>query len=541
MGRVRRSRRRSAVSAFALVAVLISTTPAHARPGPIHISPGRGPVGASVTIAGSGFSSVTGVSFGAVGAAYTVVSDEEITAVVPHLAPTDVVHVDSPDGSTMSDTPFVVQPNIVVILTDDQRWDTLPYMPTVNSELVEHGVTFSNAFVENPLCCPSRASFLTGLDSHSNGVYANDAPYGGFSVFDDHATIATSLRGAGYDTLLAGKYLNHYGVTGGTYVPPGWSHWRVFASQAEYYDYDLSIDGTSVGSYGSAPEDYSTDVIASLADADIRSASAQDPLFLWLAPFAPHGPSTPAPRDDGSLSSIEPWRPPSYNESDMRDKPAYMQSLPSLSVDDEATLDASREDQLESLGAVDDAVGVVTQALAETGRLSDTIIVFASDNGYMWGEHRRIGKIVPYEESVRIPLVIRWDRLATPPTTNKRLVSNVDLAPTLEQAASADVLPADGRSLLPLLRRQRVTWRQHLLIEHSGPEPQPIYCADRTPSDILIHYATGEEEYYRLGPKADPFQLINKISKPKFASRIAALRTKLRTMCTPLPPGMPAF
>jgi N-acetylglucosamine-6-sulfatase len=282
-------------------------------------------------------------------------------------------------------------------------------------------------------------------------------------------------------------------------------------------------------------------VIASLADADIRSASAQDPLFLWLAPFAPHGPSTPAPRDDGSLSGIEPWRPPSYNESDMRDKPAYMQSLPSLSVDDEATLDASREDQLESLGAVDDAVGVVTQALAETGRLSDTIIVFASDNGYMWGEHRRIGKIVPYEESVRIPLVIRWDRLATPPTTNKRLVSNVDLAPTLEQAASADVLPADGRSLLPLLRRQRVTWRQHLLIEHSGPEPQPIYCADRTPSDILIHYATGEEEYYRLGPKADPYQLINKISKLKFASRIATLRTKLRTMCTPLPPGMPAF
>ena len=532
---------RAIATAAIVAAALIGTAAAAlAQPGPISIGPARGPVGATVVITGSGLANATDVLFASTPATFTVDSDEQITATVPDGATSGPIEVDTGDGSVQSD-PFFVQPNIVVILTDDQRWDTLPTMPNVTSELVGKGTTFANAFVENPLCCPSRATFLTGLDSHSTGVYANTAPYGGFSLFDDRVTVATALQDAGYETFLAGKYLNHYGSTGGAYVPPGWTRWRVFASEARYYDYDLSFDGTSIRSYGESPEDYSTDVLASLTEDEIRSASAQDPLSLWITPFAPHGPSTPAPRDLGTLDGITPWRPPSYNEADVRDKPAYVQAYPLLSPEAQATIDSDRQHQLESLGAVDDLVGSTLGALRDTGRLGDTIVVFASDNGFEWGEHRREGKVVPYEESVRIPLVIRWDRLGLPATTNKRLVENIDLAPTLERAAGATLTPVDGKSLLPLLQREPVKWRQHMLIEHAGESPQPIYCADRTPKDVLIHYSTGEEEYYRLGPKADPYELTNKVSKATFASRITVLRNRLRTMCTPLPPGMPPF
>ena len=253
-------------TACVLVAAFVTSigTPALAQPGPISLDPTHGPVGATVTITGTGLSATTSVSFAGTDAAFTIEDDGHASATVPPGAATGPVQVDTTDGSVSSD-PFVVQPNIVVILTDDQRWDSLPLMPTVESQLVGNGLTFTNAFVENPLCCPSRASFFTGLDSHSTGVYANDVPYGGFSMFDDQTSVATTLQAAGYETSLLGKYLNHYAATGGTYVPPGWTHWGAFASEAKYYDYDLSVDGTSIESYGHAPEDYSTDVIASIA------------------------------------------------------------------------------------------------------------------------------------------------------------------------------------------------------------------------------------------------------------------------------------
>jgi N-acetylglucosamine-6-sulfatase len=543
VGRERRPRRIAGLSALVFLAVVIASTPAHAQPGPISLSPTHGPVGASVTITGTGLLLTTAVSFGSVSASFQIDSDEQVTAVVPEGAVSAPVRVDTLDGSSTSQSDFVVQPNIVVMLTDDQRWDTLSYMPNVQSEIMSHGVTFSNAFVENPLCCPSRSSFLTGNDSHTTGVYGNNPPNGGFSSFHDEATLATWLRDAGYDTALVGKYLNHYESTGGTYVPPGWDSWRAFATVPAYFRYELSLDGTATEAYDSAPEDYSTDVIASIADDEIRSASPQDPLFLWVTPYAPHTPFTPAPRDAGSLTGIEPWRPPSFDEPDVRDKPAYIQAQPRLTPDLVTRMDTVRQSQLESLGAVDDAVGTLTTALSDTGRLSDTIFVYASDNGFLWGEHRRDGKVVPYEESIRIPFMIRWDRLTGSPRTDAHLVENVDLAPTLIEASGANGGPFDGRSLMPLLRGGSVSWRKHMLIEHDGSEEGnvPAYCADRTPKEIFIHYATGEEEYYRLGPRADRYERTNKATAAKFASRVAALRKVLRGMCSPLPPNLPPF
>jgi N-acetylglucosamine-6-sulfatase len=328
------------------------------------------------------------------------------------------------------------QPNIVLVLTDDQRWDTLNVMPTVQSRLVNRGVTFRNAFVTNALCCPSRATYLTGQYSHSTGVYLNTGPRGGVGSFDDSSTIATWLHDAGYTTALIGRYLNGYI---GPSVPPGWDRWVAYSGAPDYYGYALSIDGTRV-SYGNAPTDYATDVIAAEAEAFIRSADG--PFFVHFSPFAPHfrlGNTlevTPANRHRDAFASLPPWRPPNYNEADVSDKPNWLRlKTPRIPHDRQAKGDTFRQEQLEALLAVDQAVGRIVDALADTGQLDNTMIMFASDNGNDWGEHRRFSKLVPYEASIRVPLVIRYDPLVTAARAEGRLAVNVDVAPTFAALA----------------------------------------------------------------------------------------------------------
>ena len=200
------------------------------------------------------------------------------------------------------------RPNIVLILTDDQRWDTMWAMPQTRALLGERGMTFDESFVVNPLCCPSRASLLTGKYSHGTGVYKNEPPHGGFASFDDDVTLATALDGVGYETALIGKYLNGYSTT---YIPPGWDRWVAF-QKSDYFDYTLNVDGVSTA-YGSAPADYSTDVIAGYADRFIRQADPAAPLFLDLSTWAPHAEAVPAPRHQAAFPDLAPWRPPSYN------------------------------------------------------------------------------------------------------------------------------------------------------------------------------------------------------------------------------------
>src|SRR5262245_1005789 len=175
-------------------------------------------------------------------------------------------------------------------------------MPIVRHQLAARGTTFTNAFVENPLCCPSRSTVLTGQFSHSTGIYENAPPNGGFQDFEDASTIATWLQSAGYRTGLVGKYLNGYTVTNGHYVPPGWSRWVVHSAGGEYFDYNLSVDGTNV-TYGNEEADYSTDVFGGYARDFITGTPGDVPLFLYFAPHAPHGltdgPPIPAPRDVG--------------------------------------------------------------------------------------------------------------------------------------------------------------------------------------------------------------------------------------------------
>jgi N-acetylglucosamine-6-sulfatase len=235
------------------------------------------------------------------------------------------------------------RPNIVFIVTDDQRWDTVSAMPQVTESLVGHGVTFSNGFVVNSLCCPSRASILTGRYSHSTRVYDTTPPLGGFVSFDDRSTVATWLHRAGYRTALVGKYLNGYVGRRSRYVPPGWDRWFAMSFNLQrlgYYGYKLNIDGHLDAQVRDV---YSTDLLASAAVRFIRRAPS--PFFLYFAPFAPHPPATPAVRHEDAFPNLEPWRPPSYNEADVSDKPGWLSSYP---LPPEGASDDLRGDQLRS-------------------------------------------------------------------------------------------------------------------------------------------------------------------------------------------------
>jgi len=436
------------------------------------------------------------------------------------------------------------QPNIVLILTDDQRWDTLWAMPNVQSELMAQGVTFDDAFVTNSLCCPSRTTILTGKYSHGTGVYDNAGHYGGFKSFHgDGSTIATWLHGAGYHTGLVGKYLNEYN---NLYIPPGWDRWVAFSNALNggaYENYTLNEDGVPV-TYGDTAADYSTDVLASTADSFIRDTPAAQPLFLYFAPFAPHTPSTPADTYMTAFQDLPPFRPPNYNELGVNDKPAWVQALPRLPTSQQRKIDNSRKRQYRTLLSVDDAVDTIVTALTDTGRLQDTLIVFMSDNGWALGEHRWNNKKAPYEEDIRVPMVVRYDAVITAPRHDAHDVLNMDLAPTFADASGVVTPSVDGTSFMPLLTDPQAPWRHQFLVEHhkeTSRDQIPSYCEIRDDAiqpegfDYTV-YATGEEELYDL--KKDPYQLGNVASSPAYASTLAALRIAAQSTCTPAPPGM---
>jgi N-acetylglucosamine-6-sulfatase len=426
-------------------------------------------------------------------------------------------------------------PDIVLILTDDQRFDTLWAMPTVESELVGKGIEFTNGYVSNPLCCPSRAAILSGEYSHSNGVYTNipTQPYGGFPAFRDRSTVATWLQGGGYRTALIGKYLNGYR---GKYVPPGWDRWFVTWSEGAYFNYTANSNG-QLRSFGSLPADYGTQVLGNKAADFIRTTDPNQPLFLYFAPHAPHSPATPAPGDAQAFSDLPPWRPPSFDETDVSDKPAYVQAHDPISDAKAKKIGQFRTDQYSTLLAVDRAVRQILDALTTTGRLSNTMIVFMSDNGYLWGEHRWYAKQVPYEEGIRVPFVVRDDALIQTPRTDGHLVANIDLAPTFAALAGVGAPNVDGQSLLPLLTSTNAPWRSDFLLEllNLGSEGAPTFCGVHSKRYVYVDYGTGEEELYDL--VRDPYEMQNVVHSAGYAEVLLAMRRRLKQLCDPVPPG----
>ncbi len=430
--------------------------------------------------------------------------------------------------------------NIVVIVTDDQRWDSLWVMSRVQEQLMAPGVTFENAYVSNPLCCPSRASILTGRYSQRTGVYTNLPPDGGYAAFDPTPSIATILHRTGYRTALIGKYLNGYTTRT---IPPGWDRWFAFATgdaNADYVDYVVNDDGR-LRRFGSTRPDYSLDVLTREAVRTIRTADR--PLFLYLAVPAPHGPAIPAPRyAEGFLSGLQPHRPPNFNEEDVRDKPQWVRRLPLLRDDGYIQrIEDRQRSHLSTLLSVDESIGDVIDALDAEGELQDSVIVFLSDNGLLWGEHRNTSKYAPFEEAVRIPMVIRWDAIAAADTRIEELAMNIDLAPTLAEAAGLRLLGTDGRSLAPLVRGEPVDLREDFLLEHVGARNQhpyvPTYCGVHGRRWVFVRYVTGEEELYDL--ERDPYQLENLAEAPGRPRRVrGAMRRRLAELCDPPPPGM---
>ncbi len=396
-------------------------------------------------------------------------------------------------------------------------------------------MTFTNAYVSNPVCCPSRSTIMTGLYSHSTGVYTNDELYGGFAAFEDDSTIATWLHDAGYRTGLFGKYLNGYDSD---YTPPGWDRWFATHESGDYYDYSATSDGTIV-EYGGNPADYGTSVVGDQTISFIRDTPAEQPLFAYMSLPAPHEPAIPAPGDEDGFGKLEPWRPPSYNESDVKDKPKYIRNNPWMKADRRRELDRVRVRELRTLPAVDRLVGDIVDALKETGRLRNTIVVFTSDNGVLWGEHRWDSKDVPYEESIAVPLIVRYDAVIPEARTDANLITNLDFAPTFAEAAGATTPFVEGASFLPLLLDPALTWRTGFLIEHAasrGGNAVPSYCGFHTKRYVLVRYSAGEGELYDL--RRDPWQRDNLFGSPDYAAVQASLNEQLLAACVPKPPGL---
>ena len=429
--------------------------------------------------------------------------------------------------------------NIVLILTDDQRFDTMWAMPKAQALLADEGVTFTNAFVVNPLCCPSRASILTGKYSHGTGVYTNGGQYGGFGNFDDSSTIATWLHDEGYTTALVGKYLNHY--EGTPYIPPGWDQWVAFSDNTgEYYDYDLNVNGV-IEHRGSTRADYSTTLLADYAEDFILTAPERKPFFLYFSLFAPHGHATPERQYRNQFSNLRGLKKsPAFNERNVRDKPKYIRDLSSLDDGEIERLDSERKGTYETLLSVDDAVESVVTALETTGQLDNTLIVFTSDNGNLFGEHRWNYKIVPYEESIRVPLVVRYDPLLNGPIVDDHLALNIDLAPTFAGLAGVDAPGADGSDLLLPATGQAQGWRTDFLIEslHYRRHRKgnvPTYCAVRNERYIYVDYQGSAAEFYNLNK--DPYELENSVNREGAAAPLATMQARLAELCNPPPPG----
>jgi len=430
-------------------------------------------------------------------------------------------------------------PNVVVVMTDDQALDTMRAMPHTRHLLGRKGVTFRNAVVSFPLCCPSRATFLTGQYAHNHRVLDNSAPRGGYERLEAEHTLPVWLSRAGYRTGFVGKFLNGYGESGGgrdREVPPGWSDWYGLPSAAKRrpFNFQLNENGKLVD-YGDSERDYKTQVLADKATSFIdERARSKRPFFLWVSTSAPHvdyGPAEksarnpePAPRDHGRFEGREPPRRKSVDEKDVSDKPRFIRSRSRLRTAQREEIEKVYVSQLESLIAVDRLVKQVVGALRRQGELERTVVMFTSDNGFLRGQHRLdSGKASPYEEAIRVPLLVRGPGFPEGERAG-RLVGNVDLAPTILDLADAKPdLAVDGRSMLPF-EREIDDRRGEVLLEVYERD-HGRFVGLRTRRYVYAEYDGRDTEMYDL--KRDPEQLESVHADARYADVRARLADRL--------------
>lgn len=417
------------------------------------------------------------------------------------------------------------RPNIVLVSVDDLDLRTAQSLPRLQRVMADEGVTFENAFVTNPICCPSRATTLRGQYAHNTSVQGNRPPQGGYEKFHrlgrERSTVATWLDEAGYNTAYMGKYMNGYQ---GTAVPPGWDEW--LAVSGNYASDALTYNGRLLP--GALQGRHETDVLSGKSSLYIERASrSESPFFLYLAPRAPHQPARPAPRHRDLYSGPEiPAQPsddPAYDEADVSDKPLWLAQRQPLTRQQKLRMDELHRDRLRSMAGVEEMMAGLEEKLRKTGELDNTYIVFTSDNGHHMGQHRLpTGKWTAYEEDVRVPLMIRGPGVPEGQST-EHMVLNNDLAPTFADLGGARMPRfVDGRSIAPLLRRYHPPardWREAFLVEAAAfvpgtgagiPIGRPSFEAVRSEDHLYVEYASGARELYDL--RADPHQLENILS-----------------------------
>jgi N-acetylglucosamine-6-sulfatase len=439
------------------------------------------------------------------------------------------------------------RPNFVVITTDDQDAASLSrtVMPNVVEGISERGTLFTSGFASPPLCCPSRAGFITGQYPHNHGVFANSPGYPTLRGKAD--TLPKWLKRSGYRTGFVGKFLNGYSRSKleGIEPAPGFDRWYAVHRRKLYYHYQMTINGRLRG-FGGGKRDYLTKVITRYSKKFIgRESRKGNPFFLWASYWAPHyskrervkGPCdhlvTPGPGDEHAFRNAPLPLPPSFDEEDVSDKPPFIRRLPRINEPNIRRLTRSYRCRLASLLAVDRGVNSILKALKRSGELDDTVLVFTSDNGFYHGEHRIThGKATPYEPAIRVPLTISvpaahldGPRAAVAPEP----VSNVDLAPTILDLAGAsscgkgDCRALDGRSLMPLLSEGSAAWPEDraVLFETRTGEKPCRYEAIRTQSLFYAEHGVGnaarcqrakQKELYDL--EADPYELENLLRAP---------------------------
>ena len=511
-------------------------------------------------------------------------------AAVPVLA------AETPAGAVVRRAAGGRQPNIVLVMMDDMRYDELRFAPNLLEHVVDRGLVFQNSFSPYPLCCPARATFLKGQYAHNHGVLYIRSPLA-FGAMDDRLTVASRLWDAGYRTGLVGKYLNRYGtarslVTGEEsvrYVPPGWTDWMAALDPGwrlgklegggvyNYFDMTQNVNGAVTFNTG----EYSAEVIGRQASALVGAYhDARAPFFLYLAPPAPHNGApfesddprhtvaadgtvrrlgTPARPDwvkgrfDAEITKGHGVRTGLPSEEDVSDKPAPIIALPEATEEERVAIRDVARQRAESIFAWDREFGRVVRELERTGEYDDTVFVWTSDNGYYNGEHRmREGKIWPHEVSLRVPLVVAGPGIRR--GVRYAPASTADLTATVLELAQAPSLPAmDGRSLLPVMVGADTAWTTPVLTEGLLKEiPRTVadFPAVLTTSGIrtgrwkYTRYADGSAELYDL--LEDPNELTNVYWEPAFDTvrrqlEGAWLRTrscKARACRAPLPAGL---
>jgi N-acetylglucosamine-6-sulfatase len=449
------------------------------------------------------------------------------------------------------------RPSFVVIQTDDQTLDqlyasytpsggaTIESMPNTLALIAERGATFNRYYTPYSLCAPSRVSLLTGRYAHNNNVRGNVPPDAGFSGFETHGSwnqnLAVWMQKAGYRTIHVGKFLNGYGdppYDNGTVVPPGWDAWHTVLSSDTnhyFYGYSLNNNGAVEGPYGDSgswetreygerddfgcpyaplngkPCLYETDVLSRIASEEVGGTPAERPFYLQLDYTAPHGDfrrpagPEPAPRENESFAGAPYPHGPSqgFNEGNVNDKPRFIREAPYLSPAEIHTYRVYYQKALESLRAVDDGVKQIVDTLGALHRLRNTYIIFTSDNGFFYGEHRLTGgKFLAYEPSTHLPFLIRGPGIK-PGSQTGELASTIDIAPTILELAKAETGKVlDGRSLFPYAHDPSLRTRRPLLFESFVQTNDVEQDGGATPTEGVPYAATATAARRRGGATA---------------------------------------